>query len=132
MPHSSIARFIGPLRLIIYVAAALTALGLAGRFPPRRFAGTRANGQSSGGNQRRSGAIADGAAAAAAPPKSKAINILALAVAGGIFMIPIAAMSILAVTMTIERLAGPAEAARLARRSGPRTRRPLGASNEQF
>jgi len=35
--------------------------------------------------------------------KSKSINIFALAVAGGIFMIPIAGMSILAVTMAIER-----------------------------
>src|SRR5437764_9833757 len=37
-------------------------------------------------------------------PRDKSINIFALAVAGGIFMIPIAGMSVLAVTMTIERL----------------------------
>jgi len=39
----------------------------------------------------------------AAGARSKSINIFALAVAGGIFMIPIAGMSILAVTMAIER-----------------------------
>jgi biopolymer transport protein ExbB len=42
----------------------------------------------------------------AAAPASKSINIFELAIAGGIFMIPIAGMSVLAVTMTIERLLG--------------------------
>jgi len=40
----------------------------------------------------------------AEPPKSKEINLLKLAIAGGIFMIPIAGMSILAVTMALDRL----------------------------
>jgi biopolymer transport protein ExbB len=39
----------------------------------------------------------------ARPEPEKAINIFSLAVAGGIFMIPIAAMSLLAVTIAIER-----------------------------
>lgn len=43
-------------------------------------------------------------APAAARPKDKSINLWELTVAGGIFMIPIFGMSILAVTMTIERL----------------------------
>src|ERR1044072_4778114 len=40
----------------------------------------------------------------AEPPKSKEINLLKLATAGGIFMIPIAGMSILAATMACDRL----------------------------
>jgi biopolymer transport protein ExbB len=43
------------------------------------------------------------APAPAAKPVDKSINILQLAIAGGIFMIPITAMSILAATMAIER-----------------------------
>jgi biopolymer transport protein ExbB len=43
------------------------------------------------------------AANAAPAAKSKSINVFSLAIAGGIFMIPIAGMSILAVTMAIER-----------------------------
>jgi biopolymer transport protein ExbB len=49
-------------------------------------------------------ASADAPAAPATAPKGKSINVFELALAGGIFMIPIAGMSILAVTMTIERL----------------------------
>jgi biopolymer transport protein ExbB len=41
--------------------------------------------------------------AAESPLRSESINIFELALAGGIFMIPIAGMSVLAVTMTIER-----------------------------
>jgi biopolymer transport protein ExbB len=43
---------------------------------------------------------------AAAPQDGTSINVFALAVAGGIFMIPIAGMSLLAATMAIERLIG--------------------------
>ena len=43
---------------------------------------------------------------ASATGPDKSINIFELAVAGGIFMIPIAGMSILSVTVTIERLLG--------------------------
>jgi biopolymer transport protein ExbB len=45
-------------------------------------------------------------AAAAALPAAEPLSIFKLAIAGGIFMIPIAGMSILAVTMTFERLLG--------------------------
>jgi biopolymer transport protein ExbB len=48
-------------------------------------------------------ASGDATAESVQQPASKSINIFELAVAGGIFMIPIAAMSILAVTMAIER-----------------------------
>jgi biopolymer transport protein ExbB len=51
-------------------------------------------------------APAGAATAAATAPKDRSINIFALAVAGGIFMIPIAGMSVLTVTMTIERFLG--------------------------
>src|SRR5207244_714138 len=46
------------------------------------------------------------APAATKKAPSKSIDIFALAVAGGIFMIPILGMSILAATMTIERFIG--------------------------
>ncbi len=43
---------------------------------------------------------------AAAPARDDSINVLQLALDGGIFMIPIAAMSLLGVTMAIERFIG--------------------------
>lgn len=58
-------------------------------------------------------AVGDRAREGGAPPSdgsvpagTKGINILELAIQGGIFMIPIAALSLLAVTMIIERLIG--------------------------
>jgi biopolymer transport protein ExbB len=86
------------IRLGLYVASAIVALALLGSIAPRRDAlgqEEQAAGEDAAAEAR--------PAQSAAPAKNKSINILALAVAGGIFMIPIAAMSILALTMAIER-----------------------------
>lgn len=89
--------FLMRLRLALYVAAATVALAIVWSLPQR----SRVLGQDRGDKE----VAADAPATAPAPPqKSKSINILELAIAGGIFMIPITGMSILAVTMTIERL----------------------------
>src|SRR5687768_11164154 len=50
----------------------------------------------------------EGEAAPATPaaPRGNSINLWSLTLAGGIFMIPIFGMSVLAVTMTIERFLG--------------------------
>ncbi len=89
------------LRLGVYFVAALAAVALLWALPGRQDAFAQ--------NPKATEAIgpnvdpAPKPAASAAGAKGKSINIFALAVAGGIFMIPIAAMSILAVTMAIER-----------------------------
>jgi len=100
------------VRLGLYLAAALTAATLLWSLPT----GREARGQEdkaasepagpSGEPVPASSAPAGTAPAATVAPKDASINIFALAVAGGIFMIPIAGMSVLAVTMTIERLLG--------------------------
>ena len=85
------------VRLAIYGFAAITAVAILWAAADR---------QSVEAQDRNADESSEVAPAAASGPaqKSKSINIFALAVAGGIFMIPIAGMSILAVTMTIERL----------------------------
>src|SRR5262245_33036094 len=91
------------LRLGLCLASAAVAIGLMWLSP----AGRNARGQDN--REAEAGAAAAEGAAEAAPrpvpaPKDKTINIFELAIAGGIFMIPIAGMSILAVTMAFERL----------------------------
>ena len=97
-----------PLRLGMYLASAITAIAIVWSLSPiREIRGQdRDRGEAAAGPSSEPAPIGDAQAAAAptTPPKSKSINIFELAVAGGIFMIPIAGMSILAVTMTIERL----------------------------
>jgi len=97
MPASTNSNFLMRLRLGMYVASAFTALAIVGAVPERHAA----LGQEDGATE----AAGEAPAKPPAPlEKSKSINILELAIAGGIFMIPIAGMSILAVTMTIERM----------------------------
>jgi biopolymer transport protein ExbB len=94
-------------RLAICLASAVTAAAILWSLPSRR----EVHGQDRGTKTDDVGPSSEPApldeqpaATAPSPPaKSKSINILALAMAGGVFMIPIAAMSILAVTMAIER-----------------------------
>lgn len=86
-------------RLGLYVGAAALAAALALSLPKSDVRGQE--------SQTAATAQADSVDAATeqppAPEPDKAINILELAIAGGIFMIPIAAMSLLAVTMALER-----------------------------
>src|SRR5262245_31395886 len=101
-PSSS--NYVSLARLGLYVGAAVTALALLWSLPARPQARAQEN---------PAGPSAEPAPAAAAPaptptaaPRDKSINIFSLFLAGGIFMVPITAMSILAVTMTIERALG--------------------------
>jgi biopolymer transport protein ExbB len=107
--NSSLTSF-ATLRLGLYVVAALTAVVLLASLPPRRGAEAQEAATPVEAAGPSSEPIPPAAAAPAAPtiakPKDTSINIFALAIAGGIFMIPIAGMSILAVTMTIERILG--------------------------
>jgi biopolymer transport protein ExbB len=93
---SSISKYAVLARVAMYLFAAITAGALLWAAADRQSA--RAQDRSD------DEAAAAPAAAGDATEKGKSINIFALAVAGGIFMIPIAGMSVLAVTMTIERL----------------------------
>ena len=99
------------LKLAMYLAAAALALAVVYAVPGRQQAQAQsgANPAAEGGpSASPAPAPSTGATAepAAAKKKSNSIDILALAFAGGIFMIPILGMSILAATMTIERFIG--------------------------
>lgn len=94
------------LRLGMYLAAGITAALLAWSLPARQAAQAQAPADVAGPSAE---PAPTGDASAPAPvtqPQRKSINIFQLALAGGLFMIPIGAMSILAVTMTIERFLG--------------------------
>jgi biopolymer transport protein ExbB len=86
----------GWLRLGQYAAAVAVLICIAASLPR----GRTADGQEAASEA--PAAAGETTARSAAKPDA-AINIFSLAIAGGIFMIPIAAMSALAVTMTIER-----------------------------
>jgi biopolymer transport protein ExbB len=93
------------LRVAIWIAtaAAIIALFVAG--PGKRL--TAQAPSDVAGPSAEPAPVGDESAAsapAAAKPVEKSINILQLAIAGGIFMIPITAMSVLAATMAVERL----------------------------
>jgi biopolymer transport protein ExbB len=94
------------LRGGLYLAAALAALLVMSSLAAHRGASGQDRGKEVAGpsSDPAPSGEAPTAPAATTPPKDKSINIFALAIAGGIFMIPIAGMSILAVTMTIERM----------------------------
>lgn len=101
------------MRLLMYAAAAATAVMLLWSLPtqgPARAqdpAAPEAAGPSGEPAPTPStGELVDTAAELMADRPSNSINVLQLAWAGGIFMIPIIGMSILAVTMTIERFLG--------------------------
>src|SRR5438270_10223502 len=102
------SKYVSLLRLAVYLGAGITAAALWTALPSRRD--VRA--QEAKSDIEVAGPSAQPAPTGGAPaannesrrPREKSINILVLAIAGGIFMIPIAGMSVLAVTMTIERL----------------------------
>src|SRR5262245_23893182 len=99
------------LRLAIYLFSAITVVAIVWSLPKPHKVYGQDRGKEAAGPSGEPAPINTAPADAAptdarpvVPPKDKSINIFELAVAGGIFMIPIAGMSILAVTMTIERL----------------------------
>jgi biopolymer transport protein ExbB len=100
-------RYVAAVRLLLYVAAAVAALVLLLSTSAWRqaLAQDQAAEEAAGPSGERIVTAADmiPEAKPAAQPERPALNIFALAVAGGIFMFPIAGMSLLAVTMTIER-----------------------------
>jgi biopolymer transport protein ExbB len=106
MQQTSNRHFAFWLRSGLYLAMAITALVVVWSLPSRRSVLAQDNGRDVAGPSSEPAPTGEAPTAppVTSPPKDKSINIFALAVAGGIFMIPIAGMSILAVTMTIERL----------------------------
>src|SRR5688572_20984839 len=101
------------LRLVLCLTAAIIAVAILWSLP----GGTIARGQDDQAASDPAGPSGEPTPAAGAPTVApaapggaplddKSINIFELAVAGGFFMIPIAGMSLLAVTMAIERLLG--------------------------
>ncbi|MCE9528927.1 MAG: MotA/TolQ/ExbB proton channel family protein [Planctomycetales bacterium] len=98
------------LKLAMYVGAVMLALAVLYSVPRGPEARAQSSGSSADGGPSATPAPTGSAGAAeeqpAAAKHSKSIDILALAMAGGIFMIPILGMSILAATMTIERFIG--------------------------
>ena len=109
MMSSSNSKYLAYARLGLYCVAAVTALNLIWSLPIARSA----RGQEEKGAVEVPGPSADPAPKGGdavqpvvAKPKDKSINLFELFIAGGIFMIPITGMSVLAVTMAIERLLG--------------------------
>jgi biopolymer transport protein ExbB len=95
------------LRLALYLAAAALAALTVWTLPPRAAAQAQVA-TAEGGPSSEPAPTGSPQAAAPTPaaPVDKSINLFQLTLAGGIFMIPIFAMSALAVTMTIERFIG--------------------------
>ena len=98
------------LKLAMYFGAMMLALAVLYAVPRTPEARAQSGATSADGGPSATPAPTGSAGTAeeapAATKHSKSIDIFALAVAGGIFMIPILGMSILAATMTIERFIG--------------------------
>lgn len=97
------------LKLAVYLAAALLAVAVLYAVPGNREARAQPGPAAADGGPSATPAPAPSSTATepvAAKKADKSIDIMALAFAGGIFMIPILGMSILAATMTIERFIG--------------------------
>jgi biopolymer transport protein ExbB len=96
------SNYVSLVRLGLYVAAAVTGLALLWTLPYRNAAKAQ-DATPAGPSGAPAPAVGAPAAAPPAAPRDKSINLIALFIAGGIFMIPITGMSILGVTMAIER-----------------------------
>ena len=99
------------IKLALYLAAAALALAVVYAVPNRQEARAQAGTSSApteGGPSSTPAPTPGTDATDVAPPasKNKSIDIFELTIAGGIFMIPIFGMSLLAATMTIERFIG--------------------------
>ena len=112
MQSNLLTRHASLIRLGLYIASAFMAVALLWSLPDRNEArgqGSGAPAADGGPSSAAAPTPADAAtapAATSAPSGDQSINIFELAIAGGIFMIPIAALSVLAVAMGIERLLG--------------------------
>jgi biopolymer transport protein ExbB len=89
------------LRLALSLASAVALVTLFWSLPDRRS--VSAQEEAAGPSAAPAPAAEPAATAPPVRPADKSINVFSLFLAGGIFMIPITAMSILAVTMAIER-----------------------------
>ena len=94
------------VRLGLYFGAAMVAITLLTSLPARREAAAQTADAPPGAAPQGAADTAPPPVKAPSPKKSAEIDILQLALAGGIFMIPICGMSILAVTMAVERFIG--------------------------
>lgn len=99
------------LKLAMYLAAAALAVAVVYAVPGRQQAHAQSGTSPAADGGPSAGPAPAPSTGATAEPvavkkKDNSIDILALAFAGGIFMIPITGMSILAATMTIERFIG--------------------------
>ena len=96
------------LKLAIYLAAAVLAVVVLYSVPSKQEARAQTeNSSTEGGPSSTAAPTANtGEETPTAKKPSKSIDIFELAIAGGIFMIPIFGMSLLAATMTIERFIG--------------------------
>ena len=92
------------VRLGLYLAGGILAVVLSWSMPNRPTAQAQTGGDVAGPSGAPAPTATPTAAARAEPDKS--INLLKLAMAGGIFMIPIFAMSALVMTMVIDRFLG--------------------------
>src|SRR5688572_15206030 len=94
------------LKLAMYCAAALLAASVLYWVPSHQVARAQSGDSAApegGPSSTETPTASTGEETPAAKKPSKSIDIFQLALAGGIFMIPIFGMSILAATMTIER-----------------------------
>jgi biopolymer transport protein ExbB len=97
------------LKLAMYCAAALLAVSVLYWVPSHQVARAQSGDSAApegGPSSTETPTASTGEETPAAKKPSKSIDIFQLALAGGIFMIPIFGMSILAATMTIERFIG--------------------------
>src|SRR5262245_50377589 len=94
------SKYVSVVRLGLYVAAAIMALTLLWSLQGRPAARAQ---EPAGPSGAPAPTVAAPTTTSPVTPKDKSINLIALFIAGGIFMIPITGMSILAVTMAIER-----------------------------
>lgn len=98
MPEKSLLRSHPLARLVVCLAALMLGLATIARLPAQAVRVPEATPDAS-----QQPPADESASPPPAASPSKAINLFELAIAGGIFMIPIAGMSLLAVTMAIER-----------------------------
>jgi len=92
------------VRLGLYLAAGIAAIVVSSSLPKAPTANAQTGSDVAGPSAAPPPAAP--AAAPATPERDKSINLLKMAMAGGIFMIPIFAMSALVMTMVIDRFLG--------------------------
>lgn len=106
MSISTVGRHGTLLRLVLCLASVLSGVAIVWSLPGRGRAEAQETDQGGPSSASAPAASSESPPPVATPPADKSLNILRLAMAGGIFMIPIAVLSLLGVTMTIERALG--------------------------